>query len=66
MFAAIGMVITFYIVNGMGPGIKLPILDNRITDDKFCIAFDKSEVDASVAESFFTETGADEVNSKII
>jgi len=50
----------------MGPGIKLAILDNRITDDKFCIAFDKSEVDASVAESFFTETGADEVNSKII
>ena len=66
LFAAIGMVVTFYIVNGMGPGIKLPILDNRITDDKFCIDFDKSEVDASVAESFFTETGADEVNSKII
>ena len=66
LFASIGMVVTFYIVNGMGPGINLPILDNRITDDKFCIAFDKSHVDASVAESFLKETGAEEVSSKII
>lgn len=66
LFAAIGMVVTFYIVNGLGPGVTLPILDNRITDDKFCIAFDKSHVDASVAESFLNETGAEEVSSKII
>ncbi len=66
LFAAIGMVVTFYIINGMGPGIKLPILDNRITDDKFCIAFDKSTVDASTAESFLKETGAEEIDSKII
>jgi len=66
LFASIGMVVTFYIVNGMGPGAKLPILDNRITDDKFCIAFDKSEVDASTAESFLKETGAEEIDSKII
>ena len=66
LFASIGMVVTFYIVNGLGPGITIPILDNRITDDKFCIAFDKSQVDSSAAESFLKETGAEEVNSKTI
>lgn len=66
LFSAIGMVVTFYIVNGMGPGITLPILDDRITDDKFCIAFDKSQVDASEADAFLRETGAAEVDSKII
>lgn len=66
LFAAIGMVVTFYIVNGMGPGIQLPILDERITDDKFCIAFNEAEVSASDAKGFFENTGAEEVNTKII
>lgn len=66
LFAAIGMVVTFYVVNGLGPGVTLPILDDRITDDKFCIAFDKSEVDAATAEAFLRESGAEEVDSKII
>lgn len=66
LFAAVGMVITFYVVSGLGPGVTTPILDNRITDDKFCIAFDQSVVGSSEAESFFQNTGASEVDSKTI
>jgi hypothetical protein len=66
LFAAIGMTVTFYIINGLGPGVVNKHLDDRITDDKFCIAFDKSLVSAEKAESFFKSTGASEVNSKTI
>lgn len=66
LFAAIGMTVTFYIVNGLGPGVVNQHLDERITDDKFCIAFDKSAVDHQAAESFFKQTGAAEVNSTTI
>lgn len=40
LMAAVGMVITFYLVCGLGPGVTNPYLDSRITDDKFCVAFD--------------------------
>jgi hypothetical protein len=66
LFSAIGMTVTFYIINGLGPGVVNTYLDDRITDDKFCIAFDKSSVSAERAESFFKSTGASEVNSKTI
>ncbi len=66
LFSAIGMVVTFYTVCGLGPGVTNPYLDNRITDDKFCIAFDTSKVSSSEANSFFSSTGASEVNSKVI
>jgi hypothetical protein len=41
-------------------------LDDRITDDKFCLAFDKSAVTEDKASAFFKSTGASEVNSKTI
>jgi len=66
LFASIGMVVTFYVINGLGPGVVNPTIDLRITDDKFCIAFDKSEVNASAAESFLRSSGASEVHSKTI
>lgn len=66
LFAAIGMVVTFYIINGLGPGVVNVHLDERITDDKFCIAFDKSAVNVDKATSFFKSTGASEINSKTI
>jgi len=66
LFAAIGMVVTFYTICGLGPGVTNAYLDDRITDDKFCIAFDKSNVDVSAVESFFASTGASEVNQKTI
>jgi len=66
LFASIGMVVTFYIVNGLGPGVVNPTIDLRITDDKFCIAFDKADTDASKAEAFLRKTGAAEINAKTI
>lgn len=68
LMAAIGMTVTFYTICGMGPGIVNPILDSRITDNKFCLAFDlthKQEEEEKL-RSFFNKTGASEVHSKNI
>lgn len=66
LFAAIGMTVTFYIINGLGPGVVNTHLDERITDDKFCIAFEKSVVNEDKATGFFKRTGASEISSKVI
>ena len=66
LFASIGMVVTFYIINGQGPGVNNPILDPRITDDKFCIAFDTTSEDGAKYRSFLQKTGASEINEKSI
>jgi len=69
LFAAIGMVVTFYTVCGMAPGVTNPVLHDRITDDKFCIAFqtnDYSDEQINRLKSFFSSTGASEVSTKII
>ncbi len=66
LFASIGMVVSFYTVCGLGPGVTNPYLDNRITDDKFCIAFDQNDVSHGQAESFFQSTGASAVKTKTI
>ncbi len=69
LFAAIGMVVTFYTICGMGPGAKNPTLDDRITDDKFCVAFDvsgASTTEINEYKSFLERTGAGEVNTKRI
>jgi len=65
-FAAVGMTVTFYIINGQGPGASNPILHDRISDDKFCIAFDTHSVDEGQAKSFFQKTGASLVDKKHI
>jgi len=69
LFAAVGMVISFYTVCGMGPGVSNKTLDDRITDDKFCVAFDASEISEAEQDelrNFLTSTGASEVNVKEI
>ncbi|HRG31746.1 MAG: DUF3341 domain-containing protein [Saprospiraceae bacterium] len=66
LFAAWGMTITFYTICGLWPGVSNPQLDLRTTDDKFCLAFNCADVSELEAKSFFNETGADEVNSKMI
>ena len=69
LFSAVGMVVTFYTICGLGPGVKEVTLDDRITDDKFCIAFNTngaSEDEVKKLESFFSSTGASEVNTKTI
>jgi hypothetical protein len=53
----------------MWPGVKAKTLDDRITDDKFCVAFDvtdASEGDVDQLKGFFSRTNAAEVNVKTI
>ncbi len=69
LLSAVGMVVTFYTICGMGPGITNPTLDDRITDDKFCLAFQTNgltDSDVDRMRGFFAETGAEEVNTKTI
>ncbi len=69
LFASIGMVVTYYAVNGQGPGVTNPVLDDRITDDKFCISFDaghSSEEELAAYRKFLGETGASEIRTKTI
>ncbi len=67
LFASVGMVVTFYTICGMAPGITNPTLDDRITDDKFCIAYDVTgadEEDVDRLQNFFSTTGAGIVQTK--
>lgn len=69
LFASIGMVVTFYTICGMAPGITNPTLDDRITDDKFCLAFNTngaSQEEVDKMRSFLSASGASEINSKTI
>jgi hypothetical protein len=69
LFSAWGMTITFYTICGMWPGIRAATLDNRITDDKFCIAFNatgSTDEEVNRLRGFFDQTGAAEVNVKTI
>jgi hypothetical protein len=67
LFASIGMVVSFYTVCGLSPGRPTLRLDDRITDDKFCIAFETAgaeDTEVDKLRSFFSATGASEVNLK--
>jgi hypothetical protein len=67
LFASVGMVVTFYTISGLWPGVNNPTLDDRITDDKFCIAFQTNgytEEQVNKLKAFFSATGASEVNTK--
>ncbi|MEM6963126.1 MAG: DUF3341 domain-containing protein [Bacteroidota bacterium] len=69
LFSCVGMVITYYTINGMGPGVDNPTLHDRITDDKFCLALDVTESSREEIEDlkgFFDKTGATEMNIKTI
>jgi len=66
LLSAIGMTISFFVVSGMGPGVKNDILHDRITDDKFCLAFDTSEAEVEKVKNLFRETAAEEVHEKIV
>ncbi len=66
LFSAIGMTVTFYVINGLGPGVTNPILHDRISDDKFCIAFDTHNVSEDEARTFLSRTGASLIDKKTI
>lgn len=62
LFASVGMVVTFYAICGLAPGFTNPTLDDRITDDKFCIAFDADQYEN--LDDFFNSTDASEHSKK--
>jgi hypothetical protein len=69
LLAAVGMVITFYLVCGLGFGVENPYLHERITDDKFCIAFDitnSSREEVDTLSNLLELTNAEEVHTKDI
>ena len=69
LFCAIGMVVSYYTVNGLAPGVTSPCLHERITDDKFCIAFDTdgaSAQDIGNMKDFLSKTGASLIDSKVV
>ena len=69
LFAAVGMVTVFYIINGLGPGAAPRRLHDRITDDKFCIAFDVTGMGTDHVDnlgSYFDRTGAETVHRKLV
>ncbi len=67
LFAAFGMVGTFFFVNKMYPG-KTPILmDERVTDDVFVVAIDQERIhDRAQAEQILHDGGAFEVTDRIV
>ena len=69
LFAAVGMVLVFYIICGLGPGAEPRRLHDRITDDKSCIAFDATALGSDAVEKlkgYFTKTGAESIHSKVV
>ncbi|WP_116124714.1 DUF3341 domain-containing protein [Lewinella sp. IMCC34183] len=69
LFSAVGMVTVFYIINGLGPGAEPRRLHDRITDDKFCIAFDVTERSRSEVDQlreYFSRTGVETVHQKTV
>ncbi len=69
LFAAIGMVLSFYLICGLGPGAREVNIDDRITDDKFCLAFESTGTSPTHRDEFadfFRQTGASYVSAKVI
>jgi len=69
LFAALGMVGTFLLASGLGPGSQKTVFDPRSSDDKFILVFDPAKNDKFSLEeitSMLKSAGASEVNIKDI
>lgn len=66
LLAAYGMSFTFFGIEGLSPGAKPIIFDNRITDDKFVMAIeiDKNTASEGDISDALKSSGASEVNVK--
>jgi len=68
LFAAHGMVITFFIIGRYWPGKKAFLLDDRQTDDVFVVAIDRERIENADGEaairSVFQSEGAYEISTK--
>lgn len=69
LFAALGMVGTFLLASGLGPGSQKTVFDPRSSDDKFVLVFELDK-NASIGSERLAEmvkaSGASEVNFKDI
>ena len=69
LFSAIGMVLSFYLICGLGPGAREENIDDRITDDMFCLAFAAHDTSAAERDrfgEFFRATGAADTGAKML
>jgi hypothetical protein len=69
LFAALGMVGTFLLSSGLGPGSKKTVFDPRSSDDKFVLVFDlekNNQFTADQLTEMVKASGASEVNFKDI
>ena len=69
LFAAVGMVLVFYTVCGLAPWATTRRLHDRITDDKFCIAFDATNLDGRDTDNlrdFFSRTGVESIHTRVV
>ena len=65
LFAAHGMVLTFFIVGRYWPGKKAVLMDDRQTDDVFVVAIDKNKLgNEDEVRQILSETGAYEITEK--
>lgn len=65
LFAAFGMVITFFVVSGLKPTMSVPVFDVRSTDDKFVMAIEvKPNTNIDQVNQLLRNNGAIEVNEK--
>ena len=61
LFAAYGMVFTFFYANHLFPGRAPRVMDLRATNDRFVIAIDASSNDINSVDSVLKEAGAIEI-----
>jgi len=69
LFAAVGMVVAFFFRAGLSAIRPKPVLDPRITNDKFVMVFDtegRSEEELKNIHQLLDDSGAIEVNEKEI
>lgn len=70
LFAAIGMVVTFYLRNGFSIFKPLEVVDKRATDNKFVVAYCCKQYDGGTDQdqirSLLKKTGASEVNDRVM
>lgn len=68
LLTALGMVGTFLLASGLGPGSQKTIFDARSSDDKFILVFDlaKNNLSADQLSAMVKASGASEVNLKDI
>ena len=67
--ASVGMVIAYFIRNGLSAISQKPILDKRITDDKFVMVFNEYDLSKDQVDNIkdlLNANGASEVNEKVL